>query len=419
MLKLFPHENLWGCIVSRKRDKGPRLDGAAEWDRSRQRLHAGAVLFAACAFSAGAPVWAQDVAEAARQEQARKDKQAKRLKHVYTDEDLKRKRILTRQDRELVEAKKRDGNTPAAVPPEEMDAEALENLPLGDVARIYRAQKELDAAMRSAEYHLNVDDTLLASPRPMIAFVMPRPAEAKAAVRTMPVAPTFSGMAAPVIQAGFAVPRSPAAPAAMVSEPAEANRMKASASEANFAFRAPKPVIPQPANTATPPTPVLAAVTMKAAEGLALRTASVSPVQPEVNPVPTNLVAASSAPRSIVVKAGDSLWKLAQTLLGDGRRWKEIAAANPRIANPTHIVPGMTLDVAGTLPQAPLTPSKPESSKVLVHKGDSLWKIAQTKLGSGGLWGCIAKANPTILDADRIYAGQLLDLPTDCGTEHE
>ena len=78
----------------------------AAWDRSRQRLHAGAILFAACAFAAGAPLWAQDVAEAARQEQARKDQRSKH-KHVYTEEDLKRARILTRENREFLNAKKR------------------------------------------------------------------------------------------------------------------------------------------------------------------------------------------------------------------------------------------------------------------------------------------------------------------------
>src|SRR6202022_1280700 len=82
------------------------------WDRSRQRLHAGAILFAACAIAAGAPVWAQDVAEAARQSQARKHHQTKHKKHVYTEEDLKRARILTREDQELLATKKREAAAP-------------------------------------------------------------------------------------------------------------------------------------------------------------------------------------------------------------------------------------------------------------------------------------------------------------------
>src|ERR1700724_3654033 len=87
------------------------------WDRSRQRLHAGAILFAACAIAAGAPVWAQDVAKVARQVQARKHHQTKHKKHVYTEEDLKRARILTREDQQLLAAKNADAVLPAAEAP--------------------------------------------------------------------------------------------------------------------------------------------------------------------------------------------------------------------------------------------------------------------------------------------------------------
>src|SRR6202166_5094371 len=84
------------------------------WNRSKQRLHAGAILFAVCAIAAGAPVWAQDVAEVARQAQARKHHQTKHKKHVYTEEDLKRTRILTREDPELLADRKRDAVVPGA-----------------------------------------------------------------------------------------------------------------------------------------------------------------------------------------------------------------------------------------------------------------------------------------------------------------
>src|ERR1700681_714686 len=105
----------------------PECSVTAAWDRSRRRLHAGAILFAACAIAAGAPVWAQDVAEAARQAQARKHHQTKHKKHVYTEEDLKRARILTREDQELLAAKKRDAVVPEVST--NLDAQALEHLP--------------------------------------------------------------------------------------------------------------------------------------------------------------------------------------------------------------------------------------------------------------------------------------------------
>src|SRR6202790_5395271 len=152
----------------------PELNVTA-WDRSRQRLHAGAILFAACAIAAGAPVWAQDVAEVARQVQARKQHQAKHKKHVYTEEDLKRARILTREDQELLAAKKRDEVVPGEEAPMNLDAQAFEHLPLGDVARMYRAMKELNHSQTGdlAEYHLPVANAVLAYARP--EFVVPNP----------------------------------------------------------------------------------------------------------------------------------------------------------------------------------------------------------------------------------------------------
>src|SRR3982074_1479617 len=58
-----------GCAMKKYEDNNQRLPefNVTAWDRSRQRLHAGAILFAACAIAAGPPVWAQDAAEAAGQ----------------------------------------------------------------------------------------------------------------------------------------------------------------------------------------------------------------------------------------------------------------------------------------------------------------------------------------------------------------
>src|ERR1700693_3294854 len=161
------------------------------WDRSRQRLHAGAILFAACAIAAGAPVWAQDVAEAARQAQARKHHQTNHKKHVYTEEDLKRARILTREDQELLAAKNRDTVIPGAEAPTNSDAQALEHLPLGDVARMYRAMKELTHSQTGelAEYHLPVASTVLASVNP--EFIVPKPNAVEPIPRNTPAAPVF------------------------------------------------------------------------------------------------------------------------------------------------------------------------------------------------------------------------------------
>jgi Tfp pilus assembly protein FimV len=49
-----------------------------------------------------------------------------------------------------------------------------------------------------------------------------------------------------------------------------------------------------------------------------------------------------AAARTYAVRSGDSLWKIAARTLGDGERWKEIAALNPR-TNPDRLVVGEEL----------------------------------------------------------------------------
>ena len=85
------------------------------WDRSRQLLHASAVLLAICAFSASASVsprtWPKP---RARSKPARTD----RPRHARSMSTLKRiwsAPILTREDRELLDAKKREQVVPGSV----------------------------------------------------------------------------------------------------------------------------------------------------------------------------------------------------------------------------------------------------------------------------------------------------------------
>lgn len=64
------------------------------------------------------------------------------------------------------------------------------------------------------------------------------------------------------------------------------------------------------------------------------------------------------------------------------------------------------------LPQEEAT--SPMASEVRVHKGDTLWKLARANFGNGLAWSCIARANPMIPNANVIYSGQLLTLPARC-----
>jgi len=377
------------------------------WDRSRQRLHAGAILFAACAIAAGAPVWAQDVAEAARQAQARKHQQTKHKKHVYTEEDLKRARILTREDQELLAAKKRDAVVPGAEDTTNLDAQTLEHLPLGDVARLYRAMKELNHSQTGelAEYHLPVTNAVLASARPEFAVLKPTVVEPTP--HYSPMAPVFpnTDLNALKLNTLLVLPK-PIVPATMPNRTPAAQTYSASRTiVANLKFAVSKPNMLVPTAHEAPIAPVFANAEVVSLPELGF-------VAPTTQPTPeAPAFSNAAAPRSVIVRYGDSLWKLAQINLGDGHRWHELAAINPGIINPQHIVPGTPLNIAATAPIAPTTPS---DSNVTVRKGDSLWKIAQKKLGFGGFWGCIAKANPVIRDANRIYSGQVLTVPETC-----
>jgi nucleoid-associated protein YgaU len=371
-------------------------------------------LFAACAIAAGAPIWAQDVAEVARQAQARKHQQTKHKKHVYTEEDLKRARILTREDQELLAAKKRDAVLPGAEAAANLDAQALEHLPLGDVARMYRAMKELNHSQTGelAEYHLPVANAVLASVK--LEFVVPKPNALEPTPHTTPTAPEFPNaeLNTTKLNTLLVLPK-PVVPAPMPNRtPAAGASSTSRMIAAKTKFAVSKPNMLAPAMHEAPIAPVFENAEVISTPEMGFVASWPGAVGPTSQPAPTApAFSNAAAPRSIIVKYGDSLWKLAQINLGDGHRWRELAAINPGIVNPQHIVPGTPLNIAGTTPAAPTAPS---DSAVTVRKGDSLWKIAQKKLGFGGFWGCIAKANPAIRDANRIYTGQVLAVPETC-----
>lgn len=106
------------------------------------------------------------------------------------------------------------------------------------------------------------------------------------------------------------------------------------------------------------------------------------------------------------VKSGDTLWKLAQQYLGSGSRYPEIVQLNG-LKN-DRIYPGMNLKIPGTQGD---TQPKPEVSyrEYTVKRGDTLWKIARTYLGSGSRYSEIMELNG--LDSDIIHPGQVLKIP--------
>ncbi len=107
-----------------------------------------------------------------------------------------------------------------------------------------------------------------------------------------------------------------------------------------------------------------------------------------------------------IVKAGDTLWDIAQNQLGNGSRYKEIMALNGLTSNVIH--PGQVLELptggSGNIDSG-------SASTYTVKAGDTLWDIAQNQLGSGSRYKEIMSLNG--LTSDVIHPGQVLKLPAD------
>jgi nucleoid-associated protein YgaU len=314
------------------------------------RLCSPGILFVTCAVFGAAQCSAQDVADAARQERAQKESKQKTSKRVYTEQDLKRDQILTPEDRAQMQAKKNQTVPPSA----EKSQQAVDAQSLPTDAPLGDVARRFRKQKQSQKLERSAEFHLPFAEAPM--FATPKPP-------VMPLRPPVSNPAPrqfvpyqpPVRHSPFERPR------AFVSAPSR--------------------VIPSP-----PP---------------AVR---VTPSQPAAPVAP----AAPSKLNLVTVKPGDSLWKLAQENLGKGLRWHDLLAVNPGIVDANHIVAGSQI----YLPAAVSTLRT--ATKVTVQKGDTLSKIAHTRLGHASYWSCIAQANPGVRDANVIYEGQALLLPANC-----
>lgn len=143
------------------------------------------------------------------------------------------------------------------------------------------------------------------------------------------------------------------------------------------------------------------------------------------------------------VKQGDTLWKIAESQLGDGERWQEIAEANNIPIDNPEVEIGQELTIPGgaisePTPESILEPTlepAPEEEVVIeelveevqetaagpqtyvVKHGDSLWKIAKEVYGDGARWQEIFNANPLSMynpnghEFPLIHAGNVLVIP--------
>ncbi|HTZ45957.1 MAG TPA: LysM peptidoglycan-binding domain-containing protein [Verrucomicrobiae bacterium] len=323
----------------------------------------------------------QDVAEAARQEKARKAAEPQTPRHVYTDDDLKHKVILTPEDQARVEARrKQQSSTPG-----EQDASAKPQAPdattapesLGEIARRYRREN----AQREAA---------LAAKKKFTPFPYRVPKDALGEPKTG-AAPLTGALPGLLERREEPVPEAHSTP--KLYPPVDRDH------RGRISPFAPRPligsvVVAPPAMAVVPSKPVRRAAPTGGPE----RSAIADP--------------ASAGLKRVRVVQGQSWWKLAETYLGSGARWPELRQLNANAGGPPEL---LQLGSVVVVP-ANAAIAKGSSRTISVSKGDTLWSLAEHHLGRGSAWTCLASANPQISDYTHLAIGTILQLPT--GARH-
>lgn len=171
---------------------------------------------------------------------------------------------------------------------------------------------------------------------------------------------------------------------------------------------------------AFPTPPAHGATSAPVLETARLAAVETAPLLPEAAPLP---VTADSAPTETsaidyTVKRGDSLWKIADRLLGDGARFPEIVDLNKAVLNgrPDFIVSGTVLKVPYVAPEQ--VADRP-AEEYVVQPGDTLSEIAEAKLGDPMLYpelfeasrGTVQPDGATLTDPDLIRPGWDITIP--------
>lgn len=133
----------------------------------------------------------------------------------------------------------------------------------------------------------------------------------------------------------------------------------------------------------------------------------------------TRKEASPPAPVRHTVLPNQPLYKIAKQYLGDGNKWREIAAANPgKVGKDGSVRAGVTLTIPGaSAPPARSTHEPAQASgkpiRYTVKPNDSLSKISQTYLGTTKRMDEIVAANRgKIDDPDDIRVGMVLTIPS-------
>lgn len=146
-----------------------------------------------------------------------------------------------------------------------------------------------------------------------------------------------------------------------------------------------------------------------------------TPVPAAITPVTATPPAQPASVGAITVGAGDTLYRIAERTLGDGNRWRELYEANrDTLKSPDLLRAGMTLRIPGRAAPSTAAPgaaaARPENGRTSVYtvqSGDTLYAIAQRRLGHGNRWRELYEANRGVIGSDpqRLEAGMKLALP--------
>ena len=144
-------------------------------------------------------------------------------------------------------------------------------------------------------------------------------------------------------------------------------------------------------------------------------TATGAPASPAAGAEPAAEPATPEPPR-YVVGPGESLWSIAEAVLGDGRRFTEIADLNRDVlgGRPGFLRGGWELRLPAAADSATEAPKPTPQGSVTVEPGDTLWHIAGEHLGQPERFAEIAQLND-IVDPDLIRPGDVIDLPVPSG----
>lgn len=170
-----------------------------------------------------------------------------------------------------------------------------------------------------------------------------------------------------------------------------------------------------PTQSTAVPAPEMPASSTAGAMPVPATSASATAQPPRIHP--TAAAAAGGAPpHDYVVKRGDSLWRIADRLLGDGARYGEIVDLNDETlgGRPDFIIPGTVLKV-------PSLAENPNSQRAtyVVQPGDTLSAIANETLGNPDRYrelfdesrGVVQPDGASLVDPDLIRPGWQINVP--------